>query len=42
LKKPTTLVSMRAKLLHFKMFDDLPEKCRIEPVRGEYFAHGQE
>jgi hypothetical protein len=42
LKKPMKLGPMRAALLHFKMFDDLPEKCRIEPVRGQYFAHGRE
>jgi hypothetical protein len=36
------LAPMRAALLHFKMFDDLPEKCRIESERGQYFAGGRE
>jgi hypothetical protein len=42
LKEPMKLAPMRAALLHFKMFDDLPEKCRVEPARGQYFAHGRE
>jgi hypothetical protein len=42
MKRPMKLAPMRAGLLHFKMFDDLPEKCRIEPVRGQYHAHGRE
>jgi hypothetical protein len=37
-----TLAPMRGALLHFKMFDDLPEKCRIETARREHFAGARE
>jgi hypothetical protein len=36
------LARMRGALLHFKMFDDLPEKCRIEVERGEHYESGRE
>jgi glycosyltransferase involved in cell wall biosynthesis len=42
LAQPMRLASMRAALLHFKMFDDLPEKCRIETERQEHYEQGRE
>jgi hypothetical protein len=42
LHAPMTLAPLRAALLHFKMFDDLPEKCRAESLRGEYYEQGRE
>jgi hypothetical protein len=36
------LANMRGALLHFKMFDDLPDKCRIETARDEHFAGARE
>jgi Glycosyl transferase family 2 len=36
------LAPMRGALLHFKMFDDLQEKCRIEVARGEHFDGARE
>jgi hypothetical protein len=36
------LAPMRGALLHFKMFDDLPEKCRIEVERKEHYEGGRE
>jgi hypothetical protein len=36
------LAPLRGALLHFKMFDDLPEKCRIEVERREHFAGARE
>jgi hypothetical protein len=42
LAQPIALAPLRGALLHFKMFDDLPEKCRMETTRGEHFAGGRE
>lgn len=39
---PMALAPMRGALLHFKMFDDLIGKCRIEVERGQHFQGGQE
>jgi hypothetical protein len=36
------LAPMRAALLHFKMFDDLPAKCRVETERKEHYEQGRE
>jgi hypothetical protein len=36
------LADMRGALLHFKMFDDLPEKCRVEVERKEHYEGGRE
>ena len=33
---------VRAALLHFKMFDDLPVKCESASVRREYYEEGRE
>jgi hypothetical protein len=40
MKQP--LARMRGALLHFKMFDDLPQKCEVEIRRGEHYAQGRE
>ena len=42
LAQPVPLARMRGALLHFKMFDDLPEKCRLDGQRAELFAGGRE
>jgi hypothetical protein len=42
LNDPMVLAPMRGALLHFKMFDDLPEKCRIEVERKEHYEGGRE
>ena len=39
---PMRLAPMRAGLLHFKMLDDFPEKCRQEVERREYFDNARE
>lgn len=39
---PIPLAPMRGALLHFKMFDDLVAKCRIETERGQHFDGGRE
>src|SRR5258705_538639 len=33
---------LRAALLHFKMFDDLPAKCENEAAHSEYYRRGKE
>jgi hypothetical protein len=40
--KPVGLARMRGALLHFKMFDDLMEKCRIEVARKQHFGEASE
>jgi glycosyltransferase involved in cell wall biosynthesis len=40
--KPLALAPMRASLLHFKMFDDIVEKCAIEVARKEHFDGARE
>lgn len=42
LAEPVALAPMRGALLHFKMFDDFPEKCKVEAARGQHFAGGRE
>jgi hypothetical protein len=39
---PVTLAPMRGALLHFKLFDDIPERCREEVARGEHHAGARE
>ena len=41
LKSPW-LASMRGALLHFKMFDDVVERCKEEVVRGEHYEQARE
>lgn len=36
------LAPVRGALLHFKMLDDLPEKCANDSIRDEYYAGGRE
>jgi hypothetical protein len=42
LATPLKLAPMRGALLHFKMLDDLYEKCRIEVARGEHYEGARE
>jgi len=42
LDQPMRLAPMRGALLHFKMFDDLAEKCRVEAERKQHFEEGRE
>jgi hypothetical protein len=42
LLQPMQLAPMRGALLHFKMFDDIVEKCRIEVERGQHFGGARE
>lgn len=42
LASPLTLARMRGALLHFKLLDDIYEKCRREAARGEHFDRGSE
>jgi hypothetical protein len=42
LRNDLVLGPLRGALLHFKMFDDLPEKCRLEVERGEHYEGGRE
>ncbi|HXR58304.1 MAG TPA: glycosyltransferase family 2 protein [Burkholderiales bacterium] len=36
------IAAMRGALLHFKLFDDIVEKCRVEVERGEHFRGARE
>ena len=42
LETPVKVAPMRGALLHFKMFDDLPEKCAAEVVRAQHHAGSRE
>jgi hypothetical protein len=42
LLRPMRLAPMRGALLHFKMFDDIVEKCRHEVERGQHYAEARE
>ncbi len=42
LKIPVKVAPMRGALLHFKMLDDLPQKCAAEVVRGQHHAESRE
>ncbi|HUJ02591.1 MAG TPA: glycosyltransferase family 2 protein [Rhizomicrobium sp.] len=42
LKRPVELAAMRAALLHFKLFDEILDKCRDENAIAEYFEKGRE
>jgi hypothetical protein len=39
---PSPLAPLRGALLHFKLLDDIYEKCRREVARGEHFNRGSE
>ncbi len=39
---PMRLAPMRGGLLHFKMLDDFPEKCRLEVERREHYDNARE
>jgi len=42
LGEPVPLAPICGALLHFKMFDDIVEKCRVETARGEHFQGARE
>jgi hypothetical protein len=39
---PVPLAPLRGALLHFKMFDDMPGRCKEEVVRGEHSVNARE